>query len=164
MSTDRDTDYEVGWGKTPRHTRFKKGQSGNPKGRAPGSKNLATLLNEALSEPVVVTENGQRKTITKMGAAIKQLVNKAASGDHRSIQLLFVNQIPLVEAALESARSKTAEAPLPPGLSMEERRARALAIAEVLKEVGGRYPVPGATPETQSSPVAAENSKERGNN
>jgi Family of unknown function (DUF5681) len=120
-------------------------------------------LNEALSELVVITENGQRKTITKKQAIMKQIVNKAASGDHRSIRLLLLTLIPLVEAALETARSKTAEAPLPPGLSPEERQARALAIVEVLKEVGGSYPVPGATPETQSSPVAAENSKKRGN-
>jgi hypothetical protein len=121
-------------------------------------------LNEALSELVAITENALRKTMTMKEFIIKRFVNKAASGDHRSIQLLLLSLIPMVEAALEAARSKTAEAPLPPGLSMEERRARALAIAEVLKEVGGTYPVPGATPETQSSPVAAENSKKRGNN
>jgi len=97
MSTERE--YAVGKGKPPERTRFKKGQSGNPKGRPPNSKNSATLLNEALSELVVITENGQRKSITKK-AIVKQIVNKAASGDYRSIQLLLLNQIPLVEALL----------------------------------------------------------------
>ncbi|MGJ3627161.1 DUF5681 domain-containing protein [Sphingomonas sp. MMS24-JH45] len=32
--------YEVGYGKPPIHARFQKGQSGNPKGRKKGSKNL----------------------------------------------------------------------------------------------------------------------------
>src|SRR5258705_53457 len=92
---------------------------------------------------------------------IKRFVNKAASGDHRSIQLMLLSLIPLVEAALESARSTTAEAPIPPGLSVEDKRARALEIAKVLKEVGYDQML-GATPETQSSPVATENFKKRG--
>jgi hypothetical protein len=84
--------YEVGYGKPPRHTRFKKGQSGNPKGRPNGSKNAATLLNEALHEEVVVNENGRRRKVTKLQAAMKQLANRAAAGDHRSLQLLL-NQL-----------------------------------------------------------------------
>src|SRR5215469_15592455 len=59
MPAEKQSDYEVGYGKPPRHTRFKKGQSGNPRGRPCGSKNLKTLLSEALSEPVIITENGR---------------------------------------------------------------------------------------------------------
>ena len=40
--------YEVGYGKPPRHTRFPKGRSGNPKGRPPRSKNIGALLTRAL--------------------------------------------------------------------------------------------------------------------
>jgi len=43
-------DYEVGYGKPPRDARFKEGQSGNPRGRPPGLKNLKTLLSEALTD------------------------------------------------------------------------------------------------------------------
>ena len=50
MPSDHERDYEVGYGKPPRHTRFTKGRSGNPRGRSPGAKNLKTLLSEALSE------------------------------------------------------------------------------------------------------------------
>ena len=150
MPADRDSDYMVGYGKPPRHTRFKKGQSGNPKGRPQGAKNSATLLNEALSEPVVVIENGRRKTITKKQAILKQIVNKAASGDHRSIQLLLVNQIPLIEARLESSRSATVEAPLPPAQSADQRRARAIEIAKILNDIGYLDQVFGATAETAS--------------
>jgi Family of unknown function (DUF5681)/Histidine kinase-, DNA gyrase B-, and HSP90-like ATPase len=63
----------VGYGKPPRHTRFKKGQSGNLKGRPKGSQNLTTLLSEALNERVIVTENGGRRRIT-----MRQAINQAA--------------------------------------------------------------------------------------
>lgn len=88
MSTKRKADYQVGYGKPPQRTRFTKGQSGNPTGRAKGSKNLSTLLTKTLNETVVISENGRRKTITKLEAMTKQLVNKAAAGDPRAIKLL----------------------------------------------------------------------------
>jgi hypothetical protein len=79
----------VGYRNPPQHTRFKKGQSGNPKGRAKGSKNLVTVLLTSAHEPVTVNEGGQRKSITKLEAMAKQLANKAASGDPRATQLLM---------------------------------------------------------------------------
>ena len=42
---------------------------------------MATVFERALHEKVVINENGTRKTVTKFEAAMKQLVNKAASGD-----------------------------------------------------------------------------------
>jgi hypothetical protein len=51
--SENKRDYEVGRGKPPVHTRFKKGQSGNPRGPRP--KNLPALLVEALNEKVTVT-------------------------------------------------------------------------------------------------------------
>jgi Family of unknown function (DUF5681) len=89
MPPDDERDYEVGYGKPPRHTRFKKGQSGNPRGRPPGSKNLSTLLCEALNEPVVVTENGGRRKISMRRAIAKQVVNQAAKGNWRAVKILF---------------------------------------------------------------------------
>src|SRR2546430_13671820 len=77
-----DSDYPVGYGRPPRQTRFRKGQSGNPMGRPKGAKNLATLIGQVLKEPVVVSENGRRKKITKREAMLKQLVNRAAAGEH----------------------------------------------------------------------------------
>jgi hypothetical protein len=96
MPTEKDPDYKVGYGRPPESSRFGKGQSGNPKGRPKGSKNLSTLLDDALNESVVVSEHGKRKRITKRQAMLKQLVNKAASGNHRAIQLLL-SEMRLVE-------------------------------------------------------------------
>ena len=88
MPRDGEGEYRVGYGKPPLHTRFKQGQSGNPKGRPRGAKNLASLLNEALNELVLVAEDGGRKRISKRKAAFKQLVNEAAKGNWRALKLL----------------------------------------------------------------------------
>jgi hypothetical protein len=79
----------MGYGRPPVSTRFQKGVSGNPRGRPKGSRNVASALSAALSERVTITENGRRKRITKLEAALKQLVNRAASGDLRSTQVLI---------------------------------------------------------------------------
>ena len=75
----------VGFRRPPESTRFKKGVSGNPKGRPKGSLNIATVFMKELRERVVINEHGQRRSITKLEAAFKQLVNKAAGGDLRAI-------------------------------------------------------------------------------
>ena len=96
MPADDERDYEVGYGKPPRHTRFELGRSGNPRGRPGnprgrpgGSKNLLTLLNETLKEPVIVVENGRRRKIAKRQAIITQLVNRSAKADLKAIQILL---------------------------------------------------------------------------
>jgi hypothetical protein len=48
--------YQVGYGKPPKHTQFKLGESGNPQGRSKGTKNLKTDLAEELCEKIVVHE------------------------------------------------------------------------------------------------------------
>ncbi len=89
MPSDQEGDYEVGYGKPPRHSRFQKGQSGNPRGRPSRSKNLSTLLSEALDEPVIVAENGRRKKITKREAIVTQLVNRSAKADLKATRILL---------------------------------------------------------------------------
>src|SRR5215472_1984568 len=96
--------YSVGYGKPPEGSRFIPGSSGNPKGRPKSARNRTTILNQTLNERVVVTEHGQRKSITKQEAIFKQLVNKAAAGDHRAAQLV-INEIRALEAALSSTET-----------------------------------------------------------
>lgn len=85
--SDTVSDYKVGPGKPPLHTRFKKGQSGNPRGRQ--AKNLPALLVEALNQPVAITENGRRRQVTKREAVIAQLVDKSAAADLRATKMLL---------------------------------------------------------------------------
>ena len=79
---------DVGYCKPPKNSRFKVGRSGNPKGRPKGSLNLATVLERTLREKIVINENGCRRVVTKLEAAIAQLVKKATSGDGHAIRYL----------------------------------------------------------------------------
>src|SRR4051794_33914433 len=81
--------YDVGYARPPRSGQFTKGQSGNPKGRRRGAKLFVEIVMEALNEKVSINENGSRKMITKREALAKQVANKGATGDLKSIKLLF---------------------------------------------------------------------------
>lgn len=80
---------KVGYRRPPVATRFKPGQSGNPGGRRKRSRTLSALLAAAFAETVAARENGRARRMTKLEAIVKQLVNKAAGGDHRIAQFLF---------------------------------------------------------------------------
>lgn len=73
-------DYETGFKKPPKKTRFKKGKSGNPKGRPKGTKNLKTDLEEELQELIHLKEGGKNKHVSKQRAVIKALMAKAVRG------------------------------------------------------------------------------------
>ena len=74
-------DYEVGYKKPPVKSRFKPGNSGNPKGRPKGSKNLSTILRQRLNKKVQIAENGRRKMVTVEEIIVAKMVNDAAAGD-----------------------------------------------------------------------------------
>jgi hypothetical protein len=116
MPPEKPCDYQVGYGKPPRHTRFRKGLSGNPRGRPGGSKNLATLFSEALNETVTVVKNGRRRAITKREAVIAQLVNKSAGADLRAIKILFD-----IQQAIEARSDATGATGSPAELGQSDR-------------------------------------------
>lgn len=81
--------YEVGYKRPPKHARWAKGQSGNPRGRAKGTRNLVTELSEELGERIPVREQGKSHSITKQRAVIKALTARAVQGDARAANLLL---------------------------------------------------------------------------
>jgi Family of unknown function (DUF5681) len=86
-----DDDYEVGYGKPPEHTKFKKGQSGNPKGRRPQAEpddiDIQHLFIEELFEPVTMnTKTGPKKVPTWMAIA-KRLKAECIGGNLGAIKL-----------------------------------------------------------------------------
>jgi uncharacterized protein (UPF0216 family) len=113
MPDDEKSDYKVGYKKPPLHTRFQKGQSGNPRGRPRGSKNFSTLLSEALNEPVVITEDGRRRKISKRELGVRQLANKFAMAEAQVTKMLLgpmLERERLAEAAAPVERPSFGEA------------------------------------------------------
>lgn len=96
---------QVGYGRPPRHTRFKKGQSGNPRGRPKRTESFAGLARRTLNEQIAIRENGEHRIISKLEAVLKQLVNKAASGDPRAIRDVIKLQ-PLIAQHEETEDNK----------------------------------------------------------
>ena len=66
----------VGACRPPRATRFRPGQSGNPRGRPKRPRGIPGLVARALGERVEAKENGRPLRITKLEAVVKQLVNR----------------------------------------------------------------------------------------
>ncbi len=84
-----NNDYEIGYKKPPKQAQFQPGQSGNPKGRPKGTKNLATDLQEELGQKIVITEGNKQQTVTKQRAMLKTMFAKALKGDARSATVLI---------------------------------------------------------------------------
>jgi hypothetical protein len=87
--TRKRNDYEVGKGRPPQHTRFKPGQSGNPRGRPKGIKNLKTLLANALNQRVSINEGGHRRTVSVREAILMRFVSMGLKGDLKVIMALL---------------------------------------------------------------------------
>jgi len=117
----------VGYGRPPVNRQFKPGQSGNPRGRPKGSKNLATTFAEVLSRRIKVRDkNGKIRMLTKLEAIIESISNKALGGDANAfakvIQLaekfdmfnrLTVNHREVINSALLELNRKIAALPPP---------------------------------------------------
>jgi Family of unknown function (DUF5681) len=82
------TDYEVGYKKPPKQSQFKQGQSGNPRGRPKGTKNLKTDLLEELSEQILVREGSRTRKISKQRAILKNLTAQTLKCDGRATSTL----------------------------------------------------------------------------
>jgi len=80
--------YEIGYKRPPKAGQFKKGRSGNPKGRPKGSNNFVTLLEQELGQSIVVNENGKKKTVSRMQAMVKRMVSGALQGETRAMLTL----------------------------------------------------------------------------
>ncbi len=77
---------KVGYGRPPERTRFKPGQSGNPRGRPKGTLSMANAVRRALREKVVIIKDGKQKKVTKREAAAIQVADQAVAGDLRAVQ------------------------------------------------------------------------------
>jgi len=104
------SESDVGHGKPPKQTQFKKGQSGNPRGRPKGSKNLNTLIKRELESRITIDQNGMKRKIRRKEALVKGLVNDALKGKDRPRDkvLDFVERAEVADAS-EPTRLELAE-------------------------------------------------------
>ena len=94
-----DQRASAGYGKPPRGSQFRKGQSGNPKGRPKGKRNSEIPYDHVLGQMVTVREDGRQRRITAAEAFILQLTQKGLAGDSAAARSSL--------AAIEIARAKT---------------------------------------------------------
>jgi Family of unknown function (DUF5681) len=94
--------YTVGKGRPPLSTRWKPGQSGNPKGRPKGAKNMTTYFNEALNKKIEITERGKTRKVTVREGIALRITTLALKGDTKAISLIFSKE-PQIAAAVERA-------------------------------------------------------------
>jgi hypothetical protein len=83
---NNNDDDDTGYKKPPKHTRFRKGQSGNPKGRPRKIKDPTRLLEIELDKTITI-KDGSR--MTKREAFMTALVNDAITGKNHSRPLLL---------------------------------------------------------------------------
>ncbi len=83
-------EYSVGYKKPPKETRFRRGTSGNPKGRPRGRKNVMSLFQQLIDERVTVKEGGKSLRVSKLEAMLRNLIIKAMQGDASALKIVML--------------------------------------------------------------------------
>ena len=108
-----EKDDDVGYGKPPKSGRFKKGQSGNPKGRPKGAKGFNASLKREMAAPVTIQEKGHKLSVPKATAAAKRLMNKALEGDMAALKMLAAFDQDNEEKTVSEAKAVAVSQPPP---------------------------------------------------
>ena len=86
--SDED-DHIARYQRPPRKGQFKPGQSGNPRSRPKGSKNIRTYVNEHLNKKIPIIEGGKTRKAPRAEAIAIQLVNQAAKGEPKGLAAII---------------------------------------------------------------------------
>jgi hypothetical protein len=91
----------VGYGRPPMENRFKPGQSGNRNGRPKKSRNLKTIIRNALTANVVVREGDNKRSVSKLEGIVLRQLEKALKGEDKAAlaSLKMAAQVGLLEAS-----------------------------------------------------------------
>ncbi len=102
-------DYEVGFGKPPRHTRFRKGCSGHPEGRPKGATNVRTEMKRLLGAKTTIKVGGEVQKVPMSRAICLAVIQKALNGDVRAFSKVVEMVGPEMADELRAAASFTPE-------------------------------------------------------
>lgn len=89
MTEKNETEYAVGYGRPPKRTQFKPGQSGNPHGRPRKTSTFADVVMAEMNSKIDLTENGKTRKITKLEAIIKRHAVDAIKGNLAAAKMLI---------------------------------------------------------------------------
>lgn len=90
--SDKPKDYEIGWGKPPEHTRWKKGQSGNSKRIYKRRRTAVEMIDAELARKINIVERGTSRQVTVLEAIVIQLALKATKGRKAAMNALLAFQ------------------------------------------------------------------------
>jgi len=117
-------EYEVGYGRPPKATRFKPGTSGNPKGRPKRDRSsLGEIVHAVLNEPVKYLENGRARTASRREVALKMLMQRATKGDVSAADTLLKKRADALREAGSGSHTLLIQDWLPdhPGQTAEDK-------------------------------------------
>lgn len=72
---------KVGYKSPPEHSKWKKGQSGNPSGKKTKAETLQQTMKRLLGQEIVVQKNGTQMSMTHREAMATSMITKAMKGD-----------------------------------------------------------------------------------
>lgn len=123
MSAKDDND-NVGYKHPPKSFQFRKGQSGNPKGRPKKANtnqriarhNAQSAFLMLMDSPIEIMRDGEHVTMPIIEAVQLTMIKKALGGDHRSAKFLMIfwqaswkeedeGKVKLLEAVMESGET-----------------------------------------------------------
>jgi hypothetical protein len=82
-------DYPVGYRRPPKEYQWKPGQSGNPKGRPRKKRDKQIILEKIMNETITISEDGEKRKVSKCDALFRSHMAKAIRGDTRSAKLIL---------------------------------------------------------------------------
>lgn len=84
MSDNNERPGKPGYRNPPKESQFKKGRSGNPRGRPKGSKNLPMMIRQIADTKVEIKIGGVTKRVTGAEAIVMRVLHKGLAGDDKA--------------------------------------------------------------------------------